>query len=46
MSKREKIYAHEYFVVKTLWKWKNTLHFNLWIQKEHIILSIWFILCI
>ena len=39
MSKRELIYADEYsfVVVKTVWQWKMAFHFNLWIQKEHII---------
>ena len=49
MPKCEKVYADEYifFVVKTVWKWKKTFHFNLYIRKEHIIFYlIWYILCI
>ena len=39
MSKRDQVYVDEFkvFVVKTVWKWKRTFHFNLQIQKEYII---------
>ena len=41
--------ADEYtnFVLKTVWKWKRTFHFNLQIQKEYIIFyHTWYILYI
>ena len=49
ISEPDHVYADEYnfFVLKTVSKWKRTFHFNLQIQKEYIIFyHIWFILCI